>query len=60
MLDLAPRARELSEPAFRSAFREFLTAHHPGNEPDNPDEKLLFQRAWAACLHDHGWAAPSL
>ena len=59
MVDLAPRAGELTEAAFRGAFRAFLEEHHPGPEPDDPDEKLLFQRAWAACMHDHGWAAPS-
>jgi alkylation response protein AidB-like acyl-CoA dehydrogenase len=59
VLDLAPRVGELSESAFRGTFRSFLEEHHPGPEPDDPDEKLLFQRAWAACMHDHGWAAPS-
>jgi alkylation response protein AidB-like acyl-CoA dehydrogenase len=61
MVDVAVPAAigELTETEFRSVFREFLAEHHPGPEPDDPDEKLAFQRAWAASLHDHGWAAPS-
>src|SRR4051812_9010848 len=59
MVDLAPRVGDVTEDAFRGTFRSFLEQHHPGPEPDAPDEKLLFQRAWAACMHDNGWAAPS-
>ena len=47
------------EEEFRETLREFLEKYHPGPEPSDPEEKLAFQRAWAACLHDHGWAAPS-
>ena len=49
----------LDEPAFRHELRAFIAAHHPGPEPTNPASKLAVQRAWAATLHDHGWAAPS-
>jgi len=47
------------EEEFRERLREFLEKYHPGPEPSDPEEKLVFQRAWATCLHDHGWAAPS-
>jgi alkylation response protein AidB-like acyl-CoA dehydrogenase len=43
---------------FRAALRAFLTDHHPGAEPSDPDRRLAMQRLWAATLHDHGWAAP--
>jgi alkylation response protein AidB-like acyl-CoA dehydrogenase len=49
----------LPEAAFRRALATFLTGEHPGPEPRDPDERLAFQRSWAATLYEHGWAAPS-
>jgi alkylation response protein AidB-like acyl-CoA dehydrogenase len=49
----------LPEAAFRRALATFLATEHPGPEPRDPDARLAFQRAWAATLSEHGWAAPS-
>ena len=59
MLDTATAVADLTEAEFRDALRAFLGEHHPGSEPDDHDARPPFQRAWAACLHDHGRAAPS-
>jgi alkylation response protein AidB-like acyl-CoA dehydrogenase len=59
VVDVAPSVLELTEDDFRHALRTFLGQHHPGPEPEDPADRLAFQRAWAACLHDNGWAAPS-
>ena len=44
---------------FRSELRRFLADHHPGRPPREPAARLRFERDWAACLADAGWAAPA-
>ena len=44
---------------FRDRLRGFLTAHHPGKPPRDPQERLSWQKAWAATMFDAGLAGPS-
>lgn len=48
-----------SDERFRAELRAFLEERHPGRRPRDPDERLRWQRSWAATLYDAGWAAPS-
>ncbi len=44
---------------FRADVRAFLAAHDAGPPPRHRGERFRWQRAWASCLVDEGWAAPS-
>jgi len=59
LLETVTQVGDLTETEFRATLRAFLSEHNPGPEPSDPDARLSFQRSWASCLHDHGWAAPS-
>ena len=48
-----------SDEAFRLRFRTFLEDNHPGKPPKDPAEKLRWNKAWLATLHDAGFAGPS-
>jgi alkylation response protein AidB-like acyl-CoA dehydrogenase len=64
MSTLSP-ASELRLPAeqppeeFRARLRAFLTEHHPGRPPRDPDGALAHQKAWAVTLAAAGLAGPS-
>lgn len=44
---------------FRARLREFFTAHHPGRPPKDPDERVVWTKAWHATMFDNGYAGPS-
>lgn len=44
---------------FRARLRAFLTEHHPGRRPEDPAERLAWQKKWLARLYDAGYAGPS-
>jgi alkylation response protein AidB-like acyl-CoA dehydrogenase len=44
---------------FREELQAFLADHHPGRPPRGDADRLRFERDWAACLADAGWAAPA-
>ncbi|MFD4605490.1 acyl-CoA dehydrogenase family protein [Streptomyces sp. NPDC058464] len=44
---------------FRSRLRAFLTRHHPGRRPEDPAERLAWQKNWLRTLCDAGYAGPS-
>jgi alkylation response protein AidB-like acyl-CoA dehydrogenase len=46
-------------PEFRDRIRDFLNANDPGRAPQDPADRLQWQRDWAALLVDEGFAAPS-
>jgi len=46
-------------PEFRDRIRDFLKANDPGRAPQDPADRLQWQRDWAALLVDEGFAAPS-
>src|SRR5205085_6192564 len=44
--------------AFRTEFREWLQANHPGELPADPEEVFEVRRRWQRTLAENGWAAP--
>lgn len=44
-----------SESAFLEEFREWLTAHHPGEAPVPGSERTAFLRQWQRTLHEGRW-----
>src|SRR3954451_599388 len=47
------------EEAFRDELREWLSANHPGEEPDGDEAGFEFRKAWQRKLADAGWAGLS-
>ncbi|MEU9346665.1 acyl-CoA dehydrogenase family protein [Streptomyces sp. NPDC048278] len=43
---------------FRARLRAFLAEHHPGRRPQDPAERLAWQKRWLATLYDGGYAGP--
>ncbi len=52
-------AEEPEDVEFRARIRRFVDAHHPGPAPAGREERLRWQRDWAALLFDEGLAGPS-
>jgi alkylation response protein AidB-like acyl-CoA dehydrogenase len=48
-----------TDDAFRARLQAFFTVRHPGRAPQDPAERLEWQRAWCATLVDEGYAGPS-
>jgi alkylation response protein AidB-like acyl-CoA dehydrogenase len=48
-----------SEEAFRDELREWLSANHPGREPEGDLAGFEFRREWQRQLHESGWAGVS-
>jgi alkylation response protein AidB-like acyl-CoA dehydrogenase len=59
-MTLATRADAVdgTDEDFRARLRAFLTEHHPGRRPRDPDERRAWQKAWLARLYDAGLAGP--
>src|SRR5918994_3069279 len=47
------------EEAFRDELREWLSANHPGEEPEGDEAGFEFRKAWQRKLADAGWAGIS-
>jgi alkylation response protein AidB-like acyl-CoA dehydrogenase len=50
---------DLPDDEFRSEFRGFLKANHPGRPPKDRVAQIQWQKDFNALLVDSGWAAPS-
>ena len=48
-----------TDDVFRARLRTFLTDHHPGRRPTDPDKQLPWQKGWLATLFDAGFAGPA-
>src|SRR6195952_164089 len=44
---------------FPTRLRAFLTTHHPGKSPKDPEARLAWRKSWLALLFDAGFAGPS-
>lgn len=49
----------MTELAISERIQTFLTGHHPGRAPKDPDERLAWRKAWLAVQFDHGFSGPS-
>lgn len=57
--DVVRRRASLPDDEFRSEFRAFLKANHPGRPPKDRAGAIQWQKDFNALMVDTGWAAPS-